>query len=34
LTPKGNAAVALSRLKEQIKALDAPDRADLIEMVA
>jgi hypothetical protein len=34
LTPKGDAAVAVSRLKEQIEALDVPDRADLIEMLA
>lgn len=34
LTPKGDAAVAVSRLKAQIQALDAEDRADLIDMVA
>jgi hypothetical protein len=34
LTPKGDAAVALDRLQAQIEVLDAPDRADLIEMMA
>ena len=32
--PKGDAAVAMSRIKAQIEALDAEDRADLIVMLA